>query len=803
MVEPEGFGDRLRRLRRSSGLSQEELAGRAGLAPAAIGALERGDRRHPYPATVAAIAAALGLPEAERTALFTAVPRRGSAASPDATDPQLLPPRPLTSMVGRDRDIATIADLVQRSQARLVTLTGPPGVGKTRLAVELADRLPTKLGIGVAWVGMGDVRESSLALPAIARALSLPESPGKPATAILEGYLARRRLVLVLDGLEQLVAAGPAIAGLVGRCPGLIIIGTSREGLGVRGEHQLPVAPLGLPDPGADAAGVTRSHAGDLFVQRVRSVAPGFRLTDVDAPTIAAICRRLDGLPLALELAAAQAKYLPPASLLHRLDRRLAVLGRGPRDVPERHRSLRAAIEWSYELLDAPDQALFRRLSVFEGAFTEEAASEVCGEGGDLASLVDKSLVHPVPGPDDGARYALLETLREYARERLVAAGEEVVTADRHATDCCRLAERAADHLIGADRASWLRRLEAEWPNLRSALAWGLGQGDRCQSLRIAGALGWFWVLRGYVAEARTWTNRLLAGGVEACGPADRAAAAYSAAILAWKQGDHADARLLADESIRGHRALDDARGLALALAAAGLVAISEGDVAGARVLHEESLAWFRQRGERWGVAYGLSNLGDALRSAGDLAGARQLYDESLQLFASVGDPWGCGIVQHALASIDLADGDAALASARYADAVGRFRSLGNQENVARSLVGLGAAAVARGEPDEAGPVLLESLGVWRDLGSGPGVAVCLQGLAAVEAHRGHLRSAARLLGAAERHGEGGAPVFMVDRDVFLGGVDGIRRRLGESAFAGAMADGAAADLDSVLARLR
>jgi len=800
VVEAESFGQRLRRLRQAAGLSQEGLAERAGLTPAAVGALERGARRHPYPGTLHALAQALKLAPAEREVFFLSVAKRGYGGREDQLLPHAPPPVPLTGLVGRAREMALAAGLFLRANARIVTLTGPPGVGKTRLAAELALRLPADMNAGVVWVDLAPVPDPELVLPSVARALSLPEPAGKQAAQVLESYLARRRLLLVLDNFEHVLPAGPSLGLLAGKCSGLAVLATSREALGVRGEFQFPVAPLGVPERAEGIAGISRSGAAELFLQRVRSVAPALELTGTDASTVAAICRKLDGIPLALELAAAQLKYMSPASLLHRLDRRLSVLEGGPRDLPERQRSLRAALEWSYELLGAADQALFRQLSVFEGGFTEEAADAVCGQAGSVRSLVDKCLLQPASSRDDEPRFSMLETLREYARQRLRDADEEVAVRQRHAGYYCRLAEIAAPRTAGAGREPFLHRLDLEWPNLRSALAWSVEHDNRCTGLRIAGALGWFWNLRGYVAEGRQWTDRLLAGDLEGCEPAERASALYVAAILAWKQADTSTVRRLADESIALRRAVGDDRPLAFSLAAAGLIAISENRLEEGKDLLEESLALFRLDGEPWGIAYGLSNLGDVLLSGADLAGARALYQESLNLFSRLGDGWGCGLVEHTLGGVGLAQGDAAGARLHFERSLAHFRSIGNMENVARSLIGLAAAALAQRGADEAESSLRESLEIWQDFASMTGVAACLEGLAGVEVSRGRFRAAVRLFGAADHHRLSERPVFMVDPHLFSGYLHEARCRLDERTFAEAWAEGTSVDVDSILA---
>jgi predicted ATPase/transcriptional regulator with XRE-family HTH domain len=814
------FAEQLRQLRQAAGLSQEELADRAGLTAAAIGALERGERRHPYPHTLRALAEALGLTPADRAALFASVPRRGSPGARPVGGGIVgepvrwtLPPLPLTPLVGRAHDIDIVTELLQHGNARLVTLTGAGGVGKTRVAVEAAISLRSRFEIGPVWVDLAVIREPALVPSAIARALGLPERGGQGLAEMLESTLSHRRSLLVLDNFEHLLAAAPVAHTLLERCPHLRILVTSREALRVRGEHEVQILPLGLPDPevAARAESVARAEAVDLFLQRVRAVRPGFVLKDADAPRIAAICSRLDGVPLALELAAVHLKYTSPAVLEGRLRSRLELLQDGPRDLPARQRSLRATVAWSHERLTASERTLFRRLSVFVGGFTAEAAQTVCGTPGespeeisrDLAGLVDKSVVQAHPSSEEGVRFRMLETIREYALERLIESGEERRVADRHADYFCDLAETAAPHLATASRGVWLQHLDIEMANLRAALDWTTTGGDPCVGLRLAGALGWFWILRGHIEEGAHWVNLLRAAPIASCAPEARARALYGAAAIAWKREDYPVARRCAEESVVLWRRLADRRGLAFALAITGLIATSQGDLDRASAFQQESLFLFREQQDGWGIAYALSNLGDALLQQGDLAAARRNYTESLAEFERVSDPWGCGIVLHTLGALAWAEGDVDTARARYGDSVRLFCAIDNRENVARGLLGLAAATLAQGETEEAARLLLECIAIWRDFGSQDGTALCLKGLAGVQAARGRHREAARLSGAADARTRGGPSVYMVAPDMFAGYERETRKRLGTTEFDRSAAEGAQTPIEELVADFR
>ncbi len=797
------FAQELRRLRQAAGLSQEDLAERAGLTSAAIGALERGERRHPYPHTLRALAGALDLSPEEQTRLFMSVPRRharrddGTSSATPVVQRRRSLPRPLTPLVGRERDAAIVIDLFRHGGARLVTLTGPGGVGKTRLALEIAERLGNDFADGPIWVDLALIRESDLVLTTIARTLGLTENPGQTIAQRLEDFLGHREVLLVLDNFEHLLAATPAVSNLLERCPGLSVLVTSRESLGIRGEYEIQVPPLGLPNVETETSveHIARSEAVTLFLQRVRAVRPEFALSAADAPDVAAICTRLDGIPLALELAAVQLKYMSLSALQHRLDNRLAFVDGGPRDLPARQRSLQATVAWSHQLLTGPEQVLFRRLAIFAGGFSAEAVEAVCGDGSagervhSLSALVDKSLVQTLGSPGGDVRFTMLETIREYARERLLESGEESPVADRHADYFCALAEAAAPSMSSAERGPWLQRLAVEEANLRAALAWTTAGGDPCVGLRLAGALGWFWVMRGSIAEGTRWTDALLARSIASCSTAAQAGALHAAAVLAWKRGDLAIGRRYAEEAVTLRRAAGE-DGLALALAIAGLIATSAGDLERACRLQEESLELFRSQRDHWGIAYALSNLGDALFQQGRLAEAHRHSIEGLQRFTDVNDTWGRGIVLHVLGNIALAGGDATAAVSHYEACIALFRSIGNSENVGRALIGLAAAKLSLGDSDEARRLLTEGLTVWRDLGSRAGIALCLTGLASVEAARGNQCAAARLFGAADAHGSGFAPVYLIETGIFSETLRTIREQLGDESVARAWTEG-------------
>jgi predicted ATPase/DNA-binding XRE family transcriptional regulator len=539
------FGVLLKRLRRAAGLTQEQLAERAGYSVSYISQLERGQRQ-PLLATAALLATALELASEEQAALEAAA-RRAHEVPGLAPALQLSPPArayadlasPPTPLIGREYEEAALVHLLRQEDVRLVTLTGPPGVGKTRLGCQVAATMCETFADGVVFVALAAVRDPSLVLSALAQSVEVPEVGSRPAAELVRTALRKRQMLLLLDNFEQVLDAAPAIAELLATCPRVKVVVTSRAVLRVRAEREFPVPPLAVPDlahlpPLADLG---QYPAVALFVQRVQAVKPTFALTMGNAPAVATICARLDGLPLAIELAAARGKVFTPQALLARLDRRMGLLTEGARDLPERQRTLRQAIAWSYDLLEARDQRLFRRLAVFLGGWTLEAAEAVCDAGGDsedsvledsvlegLTSLVDKSLVVADEGAQGGPnaastqgepRFTMLETLREYGLERLAASGEEEALRRRHLDYYLRLAETAEPALKGPGQATWLARLEREHDNLRAALGAGAWRG-RARAPVGRGAsllLGTTWA----------WGAHALAGGPISADDAERA----------------------------------------------------------------------------------------------------------------------------------------------------------------------------------------------------------------------------------------------------------------------------------------
>jgi predicted ATPase/transcriptional regulator with XRE-family HTH domain len=784
MTEPaiDRFGPLLRRLRLVAGLSQEELAERSGLSGRGISALETGYRATPRPETVRLLADALGLDAAARAALVAAARPELAAARPGGAPvgrgpPLALPlPVPPTRLVGREQEVAALCARLRREEVRLLTLTGPGGVGKTRLALAAADELAGTRADGVCWIDLAPLADPALLLPTVARALGVRESVDQPLDERLRAALRPCELLLLMDNCEHLVTAVAALVGdLLAACPRLAVLATSRERLRLRGEQELAVPPLAVPAPVADSdpasvAGLAGVAAVRLFVERAAEVAPDFALNADNAAAVAAVCTRLDGLPLALELAAARVKVLSPVVLLARLELRLPLLTDGPRDLPARQRTVRDAIAWSYDLLSPEEQALFQRLAVFAGGFTLAAAEVVAGgatDGGTtplavlsgVGALVDKSLLRRDATPDGEPRFGMLETVREFGLERLAASAEAEATRRCHALYFLELTERIEPELLGAGQAAALARLEVDRDNHRAALAWLEQAGETDHFLRLAGASGPFWDIHGPLGEGREWLERALARADAAPSPALAEALAW-VGLLARAQGDHGRAAALEEKSLVVARATGDARAIADALHSLGQVVVSQGDYDRAAALYEEALALYRGLGGSL-AAFALVNLGVATAQRGEAERAGELLETGLAEHRARGNTWGVGFALRALGDLARTRGD-------HAEAIAHFRGC---------------------------------LVAWNERGYPRGIAYGLIGLAAVAADGGQPERAARLLGAADILRERfGCALWATERAAHEAAVGAARAALGEATFAAAFAAGCTLPLDRALA---
>ncbi len=666
-----------------------------------------------------------------------------------------LPPQS-TPLVGRE-------DTVRRAMsklcgdARLVTLTGPGGVGKTRLAVAIAERFEAETGVTACWVPLAAIHDPSLVPSAVASALGVAE--GGVATPVqgLANALCNRRLLLVLDNFEQLVTGATVVADVLSAAGGVKVLVTSRERLHLREEYEIVVPPLetvqdfaALPAP----EDLARCASVGLFVARAAAVLPGFALTADNARHIAEICARLDGLPLAIELAAARVKILPPEALLNRLGKRLSILTTGARDLPARQRTMRDAIGWSYGLLEEAERRLFRRLAVFSGSFSLEAAESVCEEGlaisvlDGVASLFDKSLLVAVRDGAGQARFRMLEVLREFGLERLAESGEEGRVRDRHAEWFFELARRAAPQLAAQGQAEWLERLDLDHDNLREALVRLMTAPDPGDGVSLAGELWWFWYLRGHYREGRRWLEAALAHG-EAASPAARDKVLLGAGVLAFLQCDYPRAWDLLESCVDLARRMGDEQRMAWAQQFLGSVCREKGRYDEAIAHHQASLAIFSALGDERGVARSQNYIAFASWLAGKREPVRACLD-SLATFRRLGDLEGIVWSLLNLGAAAYHGGELAQAEKLGKESLEASRQAGYREGMAWSLDILGRVALEGGDCGRALALLKEALRIHHDLGDRWRMASVLDGLARTAAATGRATDAARLLGAAE-----------------------------------------------------
>lgn len=687
-------------------------------------------------------------------------------------------PIPGSAFVGRDKELTAAKELLLRREVRLVTVTGPGGIGKSRLAMEVARDMVDHFPSGVYFVPLAGFSEPSSIASVIAQTLGIRETRGQSQFETLKEYLQNclsAPMLLLIDNFEHLVEAAPMLAELLALAPSLKLLVTSRAPLHVYDEHEFPVPPLGLPEakslPPLEV--LSQYSAISLFIQRAAAVKPDFKLTEDNAPAVAEICLRLDGLPLAIELAAARAKLLSPSAMRARLASCLQLLTGGARDLPARQQTLRQAIDWSYDLLSEPEQKLFRRLSVFVGGCTLEAVESVCDTKQDLgldvldgmASMVDKSLVRQIEQADGEPRFVMLETIREYGLEKIAESREEGQTRRAHAAYCLVLAEEGAAEDTGANQREWLSRFELEHDNFRTALEWLAETDDAEWGLRLGAALFRFWEMREYLAEGRDQMGKLLKLEGAAAPTNERVRVLFAAGVLAQEQGDYAVSDALLKESVEIGRLLRDKRSMAVSLNALAVGARDRGELAASRALFEESLTLWRELHDALAVARALSNLGNVVELQEDYTHARSFYDECLSIFRELGDRAGVGWALNHQGDVARDQGDSEAARSLYERSLATFRDLDDRWGVAGSLADLGNLAQEQGDYLAADSFYRESIGIFQSLEHKRGIARLLESFACCAAAQSQPERSLRLAGgaAALRHSIG-APLTLAEQ---------------------------------------
>jgi predicted ATPase/class 3 adenylate cyclase len=669
-----------------------------------------------------------------------------------------LPMQP-TPLIGREQEVASVCGLLRRPEVRLVTLTGPAGVGKTRLGLQVAAELADQFADGVFLVALAPVNDPDLLVSALSQTLGVIEMGTQPPLTLLKGALKDKHLLLLLDNFEQVVEAALVVAELLAACPRLKVLVTSRVVLHVRAEREYAVPPLSIPNLKRlpELAALSQYEAVALFIERALAIKPDFQVTNANAPAVAGICARLDGLPLAIELAAARVKYFPPQALLARLEQGLAILSGGARDLPVRQQTLRGALAWSYDLLAPEEQALFRRFAVFVDGSTWQAAEQVCTAAGTLGediveglvSLVDKSLLRQEEQAEGEARFRMLQVLREFGLEALSSMGETEATRKAHALYYLRLAEEAEPELAGPQQAVWLERLEREYDNLRAALEWSLERGEVEQgielALRLAAALRRFWEVRGHWSEGRNFLERALAGS-KGVAVRVQVKALKAAAHLAYVQSDIDRAEVLSEECLARCRELGDTAGIALSLRLLGLIAEWRSNLVVASSRTEEALALFRELGDKEGIAWSLCALAEIVCQQGEYARAISLTEESLPLFRALGNIEGIAFSLGLLASVlFLSEGDPAKVHTLLEECLALCREVGHKDGTAWALGFLGEVFLKQGDAVKARSLLEESLVLSREIEYWNGTARLLSLLGSVEALEGDYAAARTL----------------------------------------------------------
>jgi predicted ATPase len=718
-----------------------------------------------------------------------------------------------TAFVGREKEIAAAKGLLLSKNARLVTVTGPGGIGKTRLGVEIAGSVLESFPGGIHFVPLSPLRDPALVASVIVQTLGIREAGGQSPLELLSKYFqesSRAPVLFLLDNFEHLMPAAPLVADLLAIAPNLKILVTSRAALHVYGEQEFPVPALGVPESHSNPSlsALSNFPAVALFVQRAIAARPDFELNQQNASAIIEICARLDGLPLAIELAAARIKVLSPSAMCARLASRLQLLTGGARDLPQRQQTLRAAFDWSHDLLTPAEQKLFRRLSVFVGGCTLEGSEAVCDTKGDLeldlldgmASMVDKSLLQQLEQASGESRFAMLETIREYAREKLEASGEDAATKRAHAAYCLVLAEEAATAQSDPQVAEGRERIALEHDNFRAGLDWLAESGDAEWGLRLGTALFRFWESHEYLAEGRDSLRKVLCIPAAAAPTKARARAVFAAGVLAVEQADFAAADALMLESLEIGRKLGDTQGVAVSVNARAVLARDQGNVALAHSLFQESLALWRELGDLKAIARALSNLASVLKMQGQYDLARSLCSECRAIFEGLGDRTGAAWSQNNEGDIARDQGDSAAARALFEQALATFRQLDDRWGIAGTLADLGNLAREQQNCSAALPLYRESLKIFQELEHKRGIARLLECCACAAAVQQQAERSLRLAGAASALRQNiGTPLTLAEQAKLEAILEPARQALANTASATAWLEGWNMPLDRAI----
>lgn len=821
------FGLWLKERRNVLGLTQEELGARIGCSPDSVRKFEAGTRR-PSRQIADLLAQYFNVPtdEMELFARFARDQGPGiRAQSSTPTDapwralaqphPTTYLPTPPTSLIGREREVAQARNLLWRANARLVTLTGPPGIGKTRLGLEVAAALEDDFEDGLLFLPLTSITDPQLVVSTLAQALCVKETPDRPLLASLQEHLRSKQMLLVLDNFEQIVEAAPVVSALLSAAPRLKVLVTSRIPLHLRGEKVISVPPLAVPDPHriSSVEELAQVEGVALFVERAQDNQPDFILDAGNAPDVAAICARLDGLPLAIELAAAKLRLLTPRDLLAHMEQRLMALTGGPRDAPLHQQTLRGAIESSYDLLSIEAREHFRRLSVFASAFSPDEAhvvADVCLDA--LASLVDQSLLRrePAPATKDGeykARFTMLETIREYALEKLAESGELDFLRKRHLDFYMALAKAADLERAGPSQGFRQNRLEESRDDLRAALRWARESRHVDMALRMSEALGRFWFNRGYVSEGRDELEATLSIS-EGLDNIDRARVQYYMAEIASAQDDYTAQRHFYLESLATARRLggdtDSRKVICDALRGVVVLAIRDGNYTLARQYGEERLATYRDLDDQDGIASSLTNLGYVAFEEGNYQLAHRLWAEGLDIARKLSLTNRIVNLSINMGGVARAQGDYVSARSFYTESLAICQELGAKVGIANCLRSLGYVAQQEGVYGDALNYFEESLALYQEQGSTGKMAECLAGISGVWSAQGYPERAARLLGVAESLiSSVGYQLESLDQADYKRNLDLTRSMLNENAFALAYTEGAAMSLDDAIAYAR